>query len=391
VVAGIGLDWADQRPEIRLAVAGSTTVESFTAEQKPAAWHAWVAQLRARFPQGKIAVALDQSRGALIYALMNYDCLLLYPIPPKTLARYREAFATRGAKSDPNDAHLLCELGRTPVDRTRLTNRLTALRKRYFPQARDGRGDLRPPAACEFLRAGPTLEAGPPVRRVEWKEFYDGHRRLAAPERVDLFRQIDQAQPLTRDPARVEASALRVQGLAEQRSAVRAVITGLDSELEKLFAQHPDPNLFESPPGARQALAPRRVTAFGSDRSRYDSAQDLQKFSGVAPVTEPNGQKKWVHGRLACPKFVRQTFHEFAAAPCKKSLWARAYYEPQRKLAADHHAAVRSLAYQGIRIVYRCWKDRAPYDEQVYLKSLQRHRSPRWLDVISLSLQQAHA
>jgi len=60
VVAGIGLDRADQRHEIRLAVAGSTTVESFTVEQKPAAWHAWAAQLRARFPPGKIAVALEQ-------------------------------------------------------------------------------------------------------------------------------------------------------------------------------------------------------------------------------------------------------------------------------------------------------------------------------------------
>jgi hypothetical protein len=64
VVAWIGLDWADQRHEIRLAAAGSTTVESFSVEQKPAALHAWVAQLRARFPQGKIAVALEQSRGA---------------------------------------------------------------------------------------------------------------------------------------------------------------------------------------------------------------------------------------------------------------------------------------------------------------------------------------
>ena len=207
---------------------------------------------------------------------------------------------------------------------------------------------------------------------------------------MDLFRQIDQAQPLTRDPALLEASALMVQGVVEQLSAVMTVITRLDSELEKLFAQHPDHDLFASLPGAGEALAPRLVTAFGSDRSRYDSAQDLQKFSGVAPVTEQSGKKKWVHWRWACPKFVRQTFHEFAAASCKKSLWARAYYEQQRKLGANHHAAVRSLAYKWIRILYRCWKDRTPYDEQVYLKSLQRHRSPLWLAVISASLQQAH-
>jgi len=163
VVAWIGLDWADQRHEIRLAAAGSAGIESFTVEQKPAALHAWVGGLRARFPEGQIAVALEQSRGAVIYALMNYDFLILYPVPPKTLARYREAFATSGAKSDPTDAGLLLELVRTHADRlrawqpddaltrqlrllvehrrktvgdrTRLSNRLTALLKTYFPQA----------------------------------------------------------------------------------------------------------------------------------------------------------------------------------------------------------------------------------------------------------------
>ncbi|HVA01911.1 MAG TPA: IS110 family transposase [Terriglobia bacterium] len=183
VMAWVGLDWAGQRHEIRWQAADSSRAESLSVEQKPEALHAWVAQLRARFPQGRIALALEQSRGAVIYALMNYDFLLLYPVPPKALARYREAFATSGAKSDRADADLLLELvrthrdrlrawqpddaltrqlrllvehrRRTVADRTRLTNRLTALLKTYFPQALDWAGDLRSLAACEFLRVWP--------------------------------------------------------------------------------------------------------------------------------------------------------------------------------------------------------------------------------------------
>jgi len=415
VVAWIGLDWADQRHEIRLRAAGSEGTESFTVEQKPEVLHAWVGQLRARFPQGKIAVALEQSRGAVIYALMNYDFLLLYPIPPKTLARYREAFATSGAKSDPSDAGLLLELvythadrlrawqpddaltrqlrllvehrRKTVGDRTRLTNRLTALLKTYFPQALEWAGDLRQPAACEFLRAWPTLEAVQRARRGEVKDFYDHHRRLSTQERADLFRQIDQAQPLTRDAALVEASALMAQGLAEQLSAATA---RLEEELEKLFSQHADHDLFDGLPGAGEALAPRLVTAFGSDRNRYESAEDVQKFSGIAPVQKTSGKTAVVQWRRACPKFLRQTFHEFADASRKKSLWAQAYYEQQRKRGEDHHAAIRSLAFKWIRILYRCWKDRAPYNEQVYLRSLKRHRSPLWLAIMSLSTREAH-
>jgi transposase len=418
VVAWIGLDWADQQHEVRLAAAGATRAESFQVEQKPAALHAWVAQLRARFPGGKIALALEQSRGAVIYALMNYDFLVLYPIPPKTLARYREAFISSGAKSDLVDADLLLELVRTHADRlrawqpddaltrqlrllvehrrktvadrTRLTNRLTALLKSYFPQALDWAGDLRQAAACQFLRAWPTLEAVQQADRARWREFYDRHRRLTQAEREELFRQIAQAQPLTRDTALLEASALMAQGLAEQLLAVIAVIGRLEEKLEELFAQHPDHDLFAGLPGAGAALAPRLASGFGSDRERYEHAEEVQKFSGIAPVTEKSGKMHWVHWRLACPKFLRQTFHEFAAASCQKSLWARAYYQQQRQRGADHHAAVRSLAYKWIRILYRCWKDRTPYDEQIYLQSLKRHRSPLWLAVMSLSIQEAH-
>lgn len=418
VVAWVGLDWADEGHQVSLQAVGEGRPQSFRVEQKPEALHAWVAELRARFPQGKIALALEQSRGAVISALMNYDFLLLYPIQPKTLARYREAFASSGAKSDATDADLLLELvrshrdrlrawqpddaltrqlrllvehrRRTVADRTRLSNRLTALLKTYFPQALEWAGDWRTPAACDFLRAWPTLEAVQQARRSELRQFYEQHRRLSAEERAELFRQIDQAQPLTRDRALVDASALMAQTLAEQLRAALSGIARLDEELEKLFGQHPDHDLFAALPGAGQALAPRLATAFGSDRQRYQSAQEILQFSGVAPVTESSGKTEWVHWRMACPKFVRQTFHEFAAASTRQSLWARAYYEQQRQRGADHHAAVRSLAYKWIRILYRCWQDRTAYDEQAYLQSLQRRRSPLWLAVATRSLREAH-
>jgi transposase len=419
VVAWVGLDWADQSHAIRLQAVGSEVSESFTVEQKPEALHGWITQLRARFPQGRIALALEQSRGAVIYALMNYDFLLLYPVPPKGLARYREAFATSGAKNDPTDAGLLLEMvrthrdrlrawqpddaltrqlrllvehrRRTVADRTRLTNRLTALLKTYFPQALDWAGDLRSPAACEFLLTWPTLQAVQQSGRSQLRRFYHDHRRLSAEDLKQLFQQIDHAQPLTRDRALVEASALMAQTLAAQLQAVIAALERLDRALEELFAQHPDQELFNNLPGAGEALAPRLAAAFGTDRHRFQSAEELQRFSGVAPVTEASGKMHWVHWRMACPKFLRQTFHEFAAASVRKSLWARAYYDRQRQRGASHHAAVRALAYKWIRVLYRCWQTRTPYDEKQYLEALRRRRSPLWLATVTTSTQEARS
>jgi transposase len=142
------------------------------------------------------------------------------------------------------------------------------------------------------------------------------------------------------------------------------------------MAQHPDAAIFTSFPGAGEALAPRLLAAFGSDRQRLSTPAAMQNFSGVAPVTKRSGRSKIVHRRYACPKFLRQTFHEFAAYSVLKSPWAKAYYRLRRAQGQRHHAAVRSLAYKWIRILFRCWKDRIPYDEARYLTALQKRSAP---------------
>jgi len=101
ILAYVGLDWADQQHVICCQAAGSTSVETAVVRQRPEELQAWVAQLRQRFPQGLVAIALEQSRGAVIAALMHYDFLRLYPINPKSLARYREAFSAAAPRMIP--------------------------------------------------------------------------------------------------------------------------------------------------------------------------------------------------------------------------------------------------------------------------------------------------
>ena len=93
----------------------------------------------------------------------------------------------------------------------------------------------------------------------------------------------------------------------------------------------------------------------------------MQTYTGIAPVMESSGKKQWVHFRWACPKFLRQSFHEWAGHSIAHSVWARSYYQQQRSQGQDHHAAVRALACKWIRVVFRCWKDGVAYDESKYL------------------------
>jgi len=112
-------------------------------------------------------------------------------------------------------------------------------------------------------------------------------------------------------------------------------IADLDEKIAEAAAAHPDFFIFESLPGAGAVMAPRLLAAFGSQRERYANAAEVQSYSGIAPVTEKSGKKKWVHFRWACPKFLRQSFHEWASHSMTYSVWARSYYQQQRSKKAE--------------------------------------------------------
>jgi hypothetical protein len=86
----------------------------------------------------------------------------------------------------------------------------------------------------------------------------------------------------------------------------------------------------------------------------------MLNFSGIAPILKRSGQTTIVHRRFARPLFLRQSFIEYAKESIRHS----------------HGAIIRALAYKWIRILFRCWQERTPYDELRYLKSLQKRRSP---------------
>lgn len=272
---------------------------------------------------------------------------------------------------------ILVEQRRQLVDqRTAESNRLTQALKLYYPQALRWLGDLASPLAGAFLQLWPTLESVQRARPQTLQDFFyqqNCRSRELIQRRIE---EIAQALPATNDPAILRTCVLQVSHLIRSLALLRESIAELETEIRKVSRSHPDFPVFDSLPGAGEAMVPRLMAAFGTRRERFSSATDVQSFSGIAPVTERSGKTAWVHFRWACPKFVRQTFHEWAGHSIGFCGWARAYYQQQRDKGADHHAAVRSLAAKWIRIAYRCWKDHTPYDEQTYLEALHRRGSP---------------
>ena len=260
-------------------------------------------------------------------------------------------------------------------DRVRITNRLRNALKQYYPQALEWFDRIDTLLFCNFIKRWPSLAQARRARKTTLEKFFREHNmnRKALLER--RMTAIKSALPLTTDEAVIVPYRLQVLTLVAQLEVALESIRIYDEEIAGLAPQHPDYDLFNSLPGAGPTLAPRLLVAFGEQRERFASAAELQKYGGIAPVTERSGQKSWIHWRWQCPTFLRQTFVEWAAQTINKSYWAGLYYYQQRAKGCSHQAAVRALAFKWIRILYRCWKTRTPYDEARYLKALQERGS----------------
>ena len=402
--AFVGLDWEDQRHAVCLLPPAGGVPRHGEVAQTPEGIAAWVAELRERFGGRPVAVCLEQSRGALVYALMQYDFLVLHPLNPKQLSDYRAALYPSGAKSDPNDAELLARFLRDHVDKVRawrpddpitrglrmmteqrrkwvqdrvaLTNELQQRLKESYPLALAWGGEIlcsewflalleKFPSQRELQRASPRqLEKWLPKRR---RASDDPPAEQLLRDRIAAIRK---APPITTDGPVLDHARLAVGHLAVMIQTVNRAVAECERKIDELFAKHPDGQLFASFPGAGNAMAPRLAAAFGTDRDKFRDAQEMQQFSGIAPVTRASGKTTTVSMRWACPKFLRQTFHEFARCSIRYSGWAKAYVDMRKARGDRYQEIVRGLAFKWQRILFRCWKNHEAYDKERYLQRL---------------------
>lgn len=400
----IGLDRSDRNADLHYIDTRTGRQWSQTISVQPEALFDWLARLRRDHPQSKVALCVERPAGALLPFIETYRWITLYAINPVSLVKYREAFITSRAKDDAKDARHLAELLLHHADkftlwkpqdgptralqmlvvhrrhvvnqRTALTNCLQGLLKQYFPQALELCGEeLWRPLATDFLLKWPTLQKVLKARRSSIRQFYHLHGSRS-PQRIERRMELlDRAVPLTDEPALLDSFALRVGLLCRQLREVVGTIKEFDAQIARAFGGHEDRWIFESLPGAGPTFAPRLLAGMGSDREQFPTPEALQCHSGIAPVTKQSGKKRHVHRRYRCPVFLKQGFHEYAKESILHCRWAAAYYLQQRIKGCGHNSAVRGLAYKWQRVIWKCWRDRTPYDDRLYEQTLKRRGS----------------
>ena len=410
-VAIAGVDWGGQKHAYSIENrAGERKRGEFgsSAEQV----HEWARSLKQWYRSGRVVVAVEAGCNGLMYALAQYEHIVLAPINPRASKSYRDSLRLSGASDDPSDAELICEFALRHVEKLRLwqpedeastelrmlaehrrvlvdqrtaaTHTMAAALKGCFPQVLEWFEAETSKPLRAFVERWPTLERARGASRDQIEQMLRDCRVRKSPIRATtLSDRIATATPLVNDSAVVSAWARSAQAQVAFIEVLEAQIALYDQAIDRAWQQHRDREIFDSLPGAGRVLAPRLAAAFGIDRDRFSSAAEMQCYSGIAPVTEKSGKQCWIHARWAFPTFLHQTFHEFAQASISLSPWAKAVYHQQRQRGAGRHEAIRALAFRWIRILFRLWQTGEKYDEQTHLDRLRLKGSPLALQFAS--------
>ncbi len=397
--AFVGFDWAGDHHDVLVVNRLGKVVEDFRFDDTATGWKRFEEKL-SRYPHP--AVAIETCTGAAVERLLEVG-YSVYPVNPKAAKRYRERKVPCGTKTDRVDAwsladalrldghawralkpddpltielRSLCRDEMTLIEqRTAFICQLKAALGEYYPVVLQAFDDWTLPAAWAFVEAFPTPEALTQAGKRRWEKFLHTHK-LYRPEtyrkRLEMFAQ---AQEFCGTPATTNAKSMLAVALAGQLRVLQNHLDKFRARIQELFAKHPDHDLFGSLPGAGKKLAPRLLAELGDDRDRFDSSQAFQCYAGTAPVSYQSGQVKKVRFRRACHKVLRHTVHLWANLSRTECPWAEAYYQKKRADGQSHACALRCLGQRWLKILWKMWQTRTPYDGEFHQRNQLKHGS----------------
>jgi transposase len=396
-----GFDWAKEAHDVIVLDSAGQIVADFSFPHSAQGWSQWREKIRA---SPALAVTIETSQGAALEQLLESGAAV-YPVHPQSAKLYRQRKVPRGNKTNRLDAwslasalrmegqdwrqlaaldplvaelRLLCrdEAGLIG-QRTALINQLRAALYEYYPAELEAFQEWDRPGAWAFVEAFPTPQALRKAGPRQWEKFLHRHRLYrpqTAPKRLEIFAR---AEAFCGSPAVTSAKSRLAVTCAKMLRLLETQLAAYRAEIERLFERHPDHDLFGSLPGAGPKLGPRLLSELGEDRALYESAQSLQCFAGTAPVNYNSGSLHVVQLRRACNKHLRQAVHQWANLSRARSAWAETYYQAHRARGQSHACALRCLGQRWLKILWKMWQTRTPYQTDLHARNQLAHGS--WL------------
>jgi transposase len=389
----VGLDWASQAHAVCVLDATGQVCWQGRAEHSANGLAELQRQLARFGPPASLPVAIERPSGLVVDTLMDAGHPVV-PIHPNALKASRPRYSAAGSKSDPGDAFILGDLLRTDGHRFRplqplsdetralralvrgrddlvaarvaLANQLRALLDRFWPGAAAIFADIATPIALAFLSRYPTPHSAARLGEKRLARFLVQHAYCGRRPALELLARLRAAPIAHTGELEVEASGEVVRALVAGLLPLGAQLQQLSAAIAAALPQHPDGPLLQSFPRSGSVNAAQILAELGDDRTRFPTDEQLAAEGGVAPVTHESGKHRGVAFRWACNKRLRQALTTFADNSRHGSPWAAAIYVAARRRGCRHPHAIRILARAWIRVLWRCWQDRRPYDVMLH-------------------------
>jgi len=384
-----GLDWGARGHAVCVVDERGAVQLSLNVRHDAAGLAELFARLRRVAPPEALPVAIERPSGLIVETLVAAGHPVV-PIHPNIAKACRPRYRAAGGKSDPGDAYMLADILRTDGHRFRpltpvsdgvkalralvrgrddlvatrigLANQLRSLLESFWPGAAAIFADVDSPIALAFLARFPTPESARRLGPSRMCAFMAQHRYSGRRSAEELLARLHAAPKGLAGDAEADARGEMVRALVRALGPLVAAIRELSSRIEHAVEDLPDGRIVMSFPRAGRICAAAILAELGDVRERFQTDAQLAAEAGVCPVTHASGKSRGVVFRWACNHRLRTAVTCFADNSRHASPWAAGVYRRARGRGCDHPHAIRVLARAWIRVLWRAWRDRKPYD-----------------------------
>ena len=403
----VGIDWAAESHTVTLLTRPGEALESLVIANTLKGFLSLLETIRRHIgkdkpaPSPKDVLFIIEDRNQRLVDFLLAQDFIGYLMEPNRMPGFRLRYRSSGNKTDPDDAFILADVlcrdrDQLPTinpmsttvqtlktllldregfvrDQTRLTNRLTACLRQYYPEALELFSDVAGKTALAFLAAHPDSAAAHRLSREQTQLFLTEHRCHRS-ECLERIVAVLAQEPITVPAAVIETKRRLALHIIQQLQTVQATVAEYDAEIQRIGDDSEEVQRLKSLPGAGPQIAGGLYTLLGDDRTRFRSAMAVQSFVGTAPKTIQSGKMRAVCFRFGCSGFNRSLAQQLALSALRVSAWAKQYYRGKRAEGKRHQHALRCLANLLMKIAYAIWRDRTTYDENRHLAQIMRHQ-----------------
>ncbi len=385
----VGIDWAAEVHAVCVLDERGGIKRSWDAAHDRAGVADLCKRLGALGTPGEVHVAIERPTGLLVDTLLDAGFVVV-PLHPNAVKACRPRYSAAGGKDDRGDAYMLADILRTDghrfgrlqpssdaaralraavrtrddlvAERVGVANQLRALLESFWPGAAEIFADVDSPIALAFLSRYPKPQSAARLGEKRLARFLAEHGYSGRRPAAELLERLRAAPTGKAGVVECDVKASLVRAYVEVLEPLVAQIVKLTALVEHLLESHPDGPIVASFPRAGKVNAAQILAELGDRRERFTSDEQLAAEAGVAPVTHASGKHRGVAFRHACNKRLRRAVTCFADNSRHASPWAAQVYRRARDRGHDHPHAVRILARAWVRVLWRCWTDKVPYD-----------------------------